>query len=95
VQQQPGYGPPGGGGYGAAPPGGGQAGFGGAAGGASYQVLTLDVGCGGTLDHAKIAELANQMAAQGFTLVQVFVDIRAAFGPFCPKRCGVLVFKRG
>jgi len=57
--------------------------------------LTLDAGCGGTLDHAKIAELANQMGAQGYTLVQVFIDVRSAFGPFCPKRCGVLVFKRG
>lgn len=93
MQQQPGYGPPGGG-YGGAPQGGGYGG-GAAAGGGSYQVMTIDAGCGGTLDHAKISELANQMAAQGYTLVQVFVDIRSAFGPFCPKRCGVLVFKRG
>jgi len=95
MQQPPGYGAQGG--YGAPPPGGG---YGGAApaaapGGTSYQVLTLDVGCGGTLDHTKIAELANQMGAQGYTLVQVFIDVRSAFGPFCPKRCGVLVFKRG
>jgi hypothetical protein len=93
VQQQPGYGPPGGG-YGQAPPGGGYGG-GGAAGGGSFQVLTIDAGCAGTIDHAKIAELANQMAAQGYTLIQVFIDVRSAFGPFCPKRCGVLVFKRG
>lgn len=84
-QQQPGYGPPGG--YGAPPGGGG-------GGGGSYQVLTIDAGCGGTLEHSKIAELANQMAAQGYTMVEVFIDVRSAFGPFCPKRCGVLVFKR-
>ncbi len=95
MQQQPGYGAPAGG-YGAPPAGGGYGGGGAAAaGGTSYQVLTLDVGCGGTLDHSKIAELANQMGAQGYTLVQVFIDVRSAFGPFCPKRCGVLVFKRG
>lgn len=95
MQQQPGYGPPGGG-YGGAPQAGGGYGGGAApAGGGSYQVLTIDAGCGGTLDHAKIAELSNQMAAQGYALDKIFVDVRSAFGPLCPKRCGVLVFRRG
>jgi hypothetical protein len=81
VQQQPGYG----GGYGGGAP----------AAGASFQVMTIDAGCGGTVEHAKISDLANQMGAQGFVLSHVFMDVRSAFGPFCPKRCAVLVFKRG
>jgi len=80
VQQQPGYG----GGY-----------AGGQAGGASFQVMTIDAGCGGTIEHSKISDLSNQMGAQGFVLSHVFMDVRSAFGPFCPKRCAVLVFKRG
>ncbi len=84
MQQQPGYGPAGG--YAGAQAGGG---------GASFQVLTIDAGCGGTIEHSKIADLSNQMSAQGFTLDKVFMDVRSAFGPFCPKRCAVLVFRRG
>jgi hypothetical protein len=71
-------------GYPGPPPGGGQ-----------YHVMTVDVGCGGTLDHAQIAQTANQMSGQGFALVQVFVDTRSSCGPFCPTRCAVLVFRRG
>jgi hypothetical protein len=78
-------GPPGGGQYQAAPP----------AGGGQYQVVTLDVGCGGTLDHNQISQTANQMSGQGFALIQVFIDIRSACGPLCPRRCAVLVFRRG
>lgn len=81
-----GYGPPPQGGYGGAP----------APQGSTYQVLTIDVSCfSGTIDHNRIAELANQMAAQGYSLDKLFIDVRSLFGPFCPKRCAVLVFKRG
>ena len=66
-----------------------------ATGGGQYQVMTIDVGCGGTVDHAQIANTANQMSNQGFALVQVFMDIRSACGPICPRRCAVLVFRRG
>lgn len=85
--QQPGYGPPPGA-YGA-PPGGG-------AGGQTYQVVTIDTGCfSGTIEHQKIAEISNRMAASGYNLDKIFIDVRSMFGPFCPKRCGVLVFKKG
>ncbi|EYF04877.1 hypothetical protein [Chondromyces apiculatus] len=93
------------GGYGQAPGGyaqaqggygGQQGGFGGgAAAGAAYQVLTVDGGCGGVIDHSRIADLTNQMAGQGYALDQLFIDVRSVFGPFCMKRCAVLVFKRG
>jgi hypothetical protein len=104
MMQNPGggYGQAPGGGYAQAPAGGygqpQQGGFGGAPAGqgGAYQVLTIDTGCfSGTIDHNRISELANQMAAQGYTLDKLFIDIRSVFGPFCPKRCAVLVFKRG
>jgi len=60
-----------------------------------YQVLTVDVGCcSGALPTKRIADLSNQMAEKGYRLQNIFVDIRPQCGPFCPKRCAILVFTK-
>ncbi len=60
-----------------------------------YQVMTMDVGCcSGALPTNKIAVLCNKMDEQGYTLDKIFVDIRPQCGPFCPKRCAIMVFSR-
>lgn len=58
-----------------------------------YQVLTVDVGCcSGVLPTDRIAALGNQMADKGYRIQNVFVDVRTQLGPFCPKRCAIIVF---
>lgn len=59
----------------------------------SYQVLTIDVGfCSGTIPPEKIEALANSMGGKGYKLQNVLIDVRSTIGPFCPKRCAMLVF---
>ena len=63
--------------------------------GPPYQVATIDTGCcSNTIEHSRIAAMANQMAASGYKLQSVLIDVRSQCGPCCPTRCAVMIFKR-
>jgi hypothetical protein len=70
-------------------------GGGGGGGGPAYQIATIDAGaCSGAIDTNQINGTVNNMAAQGYRLVQIYIDIRTACGPCLPKRCAVMIFRR-
>lgn len=84
--QAQGYGPPPG--QAAPPPGGG-------GGGPAYQIASVDAGCcSPVIDTNQVNGVINNMAAQGYRLVQIYLDVRNRCGPCMPTRAAVMIFRR-
>jgi hypothetical protein len=64
-------------------------------GGPAYQIATVDAGCcSPVVDTNQVNGIINNMAAQGYRLVQIYMDVRNRCGPCLPTRAAVMIFRR-